>query len=96
MARRWRCTTAVVKAWNGARCNPRLRAQRSVSEHRAVAVNLLAYQPRQVGLGRGRGSRVWKHQGREYLDLSSGIAVNVLGTTSAPRCCVDPVPAANA
>lgn len=59
MARRWRCTTAVVKAWSGARCNTRLRAQRSVSEHRAVAVNhLLVYRPRQVVRGRGRGSRV--------------------------------------
>lgn len=58
MARRWRCTTAVVKAWSGARCNPRLRAQRGVSEHRAVAVNLLVCRPRQVVLRRGRGSRV--------------------------------------
>ena len=30
-------------------------------------------------LVRGRGTRVWDAQGREYLDLLSGIAVNALG-----------------
>ena len=55
MARRSLCTTAAVKAWSGARFNPRLHAQRGVAEHRAVAVNhLLVYRPRQVVLGHGR------------------------------------------
>ncbi len=40
---------------------------------------LPVYHPRQVVLERGQGSRVWDDQGREYLDLSAGIAVNGLG-----------------
>ncbi|HEY8491209.1 MAG TPA: acetylornithine transaminase, partial [Dehalococcoidia bacterium] len=32
-----------------------------------------------VTLVRGRGTRVWDDQGREYLDFVQGIAVNVLG-----------------
>ena len=40
---------------------------------------LPVYRPRQVVLERGQGSRVWDDQGREYLDLSSGIAVSGLG-----------------
>jgi len=32
-----------------------------------------------VVLERGQGSRVWDADGREYLDLIAGIAVNALG-----------------
>ena len=32
-----------------------------------------------LALARGRGSRVWDEDGREYLDFTSGIAVNALG-----------------
>ena len=28
---------------------------------------------------RGQGSRVWDTEGREYIDLAGGIAVNALG-----------------
>ncbi len=40
---------------------------------------LPVYRPRQVVLERGQGSRLWDDQGREYLDLSAGIAVCGLG-----------------
>ena len=32
-----------------------------------------------LALARGRGTRVWDEEGREYLDFTSGIAVNALG-----------------
>ena len=28
---------------------------------------------------RGKGSRVWDQEGREYIDFAGGIAVNALG-----------------
>ncbi len=37
------------------------------------------YQPRRIVLERGRGSRVWDADGRDYLDFGAGIAVNSLG-----------------
>lgn len=37
------------------------------------------YQPRRIVLERGRGSRVWDSDGRDYVDFSAGIAVNSLG-----------------
>ncbi len=40
---------------------------------------LPVYRPRQVVLERGQGSRLWDNEGREYLDLSAGIAVCGLG-----------------
>ena len=40
---------------------------------------LPVYRPREVILGRGQGARVWDNEGREYLDLSAGIAVCGLG-----------------
>jgi acetylornithine/N-succinyldiaminopimelate aminotransferase len=40
---------------------------------------LPVYRPRQVVLERGEGARLWDNEGREYLDLSSGIAVCALG-----------------
>lgn len=40
---------------------------------------LPVYRPREVVLERGQGARVWDRQGREYIDLSAGIAVCGLG-----------------
>ncbi|WP_114241803.1 acetylornithine transaminase [Dyella sp. C9] len=40
---------------------------------------LPVYRPRDVVLDHGKGSRVWDTQGREYVDLGAGIAVNALG-----------------
>ena len=40
---------------------------------------LPVYRPRDVVLERGQGARVWDNEGREYLDLSAGIAVCGLG-----------------
>src|SRR5690606_117568 len=40
---------------------------------------LPVYRPREVVLERGQGARVWDSEGREYIDLSAGIAVCSLG-----------------
>ncbi|MHC9086742.1 acetylornithine transaminase [Luteimonas sp. RIT-PG2_3] len=40
---------------------------------------LPVYRPRQLILARGQGSRVWDDGGREFIDLSAGIAVSGLG-----------------
>lgn len=40
---------------------------------------LPVYRPREVVLDHGKGSRVWDTEGREYVDLGAGIAVNALG-----------------
>lgn len=40
---------------------------------------LPVYRPRHVILARGEGSRVWDIEGRDYVDLSAGIAVSGLG-----------------
>lgn len=40
---------------------------------------LPVYRPRDVVLDHGKGSRVWDTDGREYIDLGAGIAVNALG-----------------
>lgn len=37
------------------------------------------YAPAQFIPVRGKGSRVWDQQGRDYIDFTSGIAVNALG-----------------
>lgn len=37
------------------------------------------YQPRELVLDHGKGARVWDTQGRDYIDLGAGIAVNALG-----------------
>lgn len=37
------------------------------------------YAPADAVMVRGQGSRVWDQQGREYIDLAGGIAVNALG-----------------
>jgi len=38
-----------------------------------------AFGPPKLVLTRGEGARVWDEDGREYLDLFGGIAVNALG-----------------
>lgn len=40
---------------------------------------LPVYRPRQVVLERGEGARVWDSHGKEYVDLSAGIAVCAFG-----------------
>lgn len=40
---------------------------------------LPVYRPRDVILERGQGARVWDREGRDYIDLSAGIAVCGLG-----------------
>ena len=40
---------------------------------------LPVYKPRKLILERGRGSRVWDREGREFVDLAGGIAVCGLG-----------------
>ncbi|TVR46366.1 MAG: aminotransferase class III-fold pyridoxal phosphate-dependent enzyme, partial [Puniceicoccaceae bacterium] len=37
------------------------------------------YSPAPIELVRGRGTRVWDAEGKEYLDFASGIAVTTLG-----------------
>jgi acetylornithine/N-succinyldiaminopimelate aminotransferase len=46
---------------------------------RAQAVLTPNYRQAPVALVKGRGSKVWDADGREYLDLICGIAVNALG-----------------
>jgi len=46
---------------------------------RAQSVLTPNYRQAPVALVRGRGSRVWDADGKEYLDLICGIAVNALG-----------------
>ena len=46
---------------------------------RASGVLTPNYRQAPVALVRGEGSRVWDADGREYLDLICGIAVNALG-----------------
>ena len=40
---------------------------------------LPVYKPRDVVLDHGQGARVWDTEGREFIDLGAGIAVNALG-----------------
>src|SRR5690606_20373663 len=40
---------------------------------------LPVYRPRELILERGRGSRVWDLDGRDYIDFAGGIAVCALG-----------------
>ena len=37
------------------------------------------YAPKPVVFDRGEGSRLWDLDGREYLDLGTGISVNSFG-----------------
>jgi acetylornithine/N-succinyldiaminopimelate aminotransferase len=47
--------------------------------HRWDAVMMANYGTPAVALVRGEGARVWDDDGREYVDLVGGIAVNALG-----------------
>ena len=47
--------------------------------HRWDAVMMRNYGTPPLALVRGSGCRVWDADGREYLDLVAGIAVNTLG-----------------
>jgi len=49
------------------------------SRERYAAALMNTFGPPQLVLTRGKGSRVWDEDGREYLDLLGGIAVNSLG-----------------
>ncbi|MBD8872223.1 acetylornithine/succinylornithine family transaminase [Rhodanobacter sp. DHB23] len=40
---------------------------------------LPVYKPRDVVLDHGKGARVWDAEGRDFIDLGAGIAVNALG-----------------
>ncbi|VEA68769.1 Acetylornithine/succinyldiaminopimelate aminotransferase [Serratia plymuthica] len=42
-------------------------------------VILPVYAPAQFVPVKGKGSRVWDQQGKEYIDFSGGIAVTALG-----------------
>ena len=45
----------------------------------AMKVYLPVYPPKPVVLSHSRGARIWDLEGREYIDLGAGIAVNSLG-----------------
>jgi len=45
----------------------------------AERVLMPTYAPSPISIVRGRGSRVYDLEGREYLDFVAGIAVNTLG-----------------
>lgn len=46
---------------------------------KGVRYYLPNYQPREIILDHGKGSRLWDRDGKEYIDLGAGIAVNALG-----------------
>jgi len=48
-------------------------------QERYGAALMNAFGPPKLMLARGRGARVWDVEGREYVDLLGGIAVNALG-----------------
>jgi acetylornithine aminotransferase len=49
------------------------------SQERYAAALMNTFGPPQLVLARGKGSHVWDEDGREYVDLLGGIAVNALG-----------------
>ncbi len=49
------------------------------SQERYAAALMNTFGPPQLVLTRGKGARVWDEDGREYVDLLGGIAVNSLG-----------------
>ena len=51
----------------------------SVSRATFDKVMVPNYAPQQMVPVRGKGSRVWDQEGKEYVDFSGGIAVNALG-----------------
>ncbi len=48
-------------------------------QDRYAAALMNTFGPPQLVLSRGKGARVWDEDGREYVDLLGGIAVNALG-----------------
>ncbi|MFN7137486.1 MAG: aspartate aminotransferase family protein, partial [Thermomonas sp.] len=58
-----------------------MQADSSAGELLALGQQVLlpVYQPRQMVLARGRGSRLWDSAGRDYVDFAAGIAVCSLG-----------------
>jgi acetylornithine/N-succinyldiaminopimelate aminotransferase len=57
---------------------PHSAAGASVEERYAHAL-MNTFGPPKLALARGEGARVWDTDGKEYLDLLGGIAVNALG-----------------
>jgi acetylornithine aminotransferase len=51
----------------------------TTSTERYAAALMNTFGPPQLVLTRGKGARVWDEDGREYVDLLGGIAVNALG-----------------
>src|SRR5690242_8366394 len=51
----------------------------SSSQERYAAALMNTFGPPQLVLTRGRGAHVWDADGKEYVDLLGGIAVNALG-----------------
>jgi acetylornithine aminotransferase len=51
----------------------------NTSMERYAAALMNTFGPPQLVLSRGKGARVWDEDGREYVDLLGGIAVNALG-----------------
>jgi acetylornithine/N-succinyldiaminopimelate aminotransferase len=51
----------------------------TISQDRYTASLMNTFGPPQLVLCRGKGARVWDENGREYVDLLGGIAVNALG-----------------
>jgi acetylornithine aminotransferase len=51
----------------------------TTSQERYAAALMNTFGPPQLVLTRGKGAKVWDEDGREYLDLLGGIAVNALG-----------------
>ena len=51
----------------------------TTSQERYAAALMNTFGPPQLVLSRGKGARVWDEDGREYVDLLGGIAVNSLG-----------------
>jgi Aminotransferase class-III len=49
----------------------------TLARHARYTLNTYARPP--IIFQRGQGCKVWDTQGREYLDMSAGIAVNALG-----------------
>jgi acetylornithine/N-succinyldiaminopimelate aminotransferase len=52
---------------------------RATSKERYAAALMNTFGPPQLVLARGKGARVWDEDGKEYVDLLGGIAVNALG-----------------
>ncbi|MEO8511284.1 MAG: acetylornithine transaminase [Chloroflexota bacterium] len=74
-------TKRARRRWNTAMLlNPIPRpAERSDVREREARVHLGTYARQPITLVRGSGSWAWDDEGRRYLDLVAGIAVNVLG-----------------